>query len=272
MSLASIENVELQEVGRSTPIDKSPVASLRANRSDDQMLTNSNEDGTQYPKLSPLRTAVVCITVSGITFVTSMSTGCLTTAIPSMADELDMAKGLILWPAAIYSLTSGCTFILVGSIADVLGSRLVYLVGCVFLTGCVLACGLARTGLELIAFRGLMGVASSLCLPTAISILTQTFAPGRARTRGLAVQGASMPIGYSAGLFIGGAFVANIGWRWGWYMTAIMGCLVFGSGLWSIPPDKNAGQREWSRLLTGVDWVGALTLSACLGLVSYVLA
>ena len=77
--------------------------------------------------------------------------------------------------------------ILAGSIADVVGSRTVFLLGS-FLQGIfVLACGLARTGIQLILFRAIQGIALSLCLPTAVSIMTTAFTQGRRRNLGLAL-------------------------------------------------------------------------------------
>lgn len=84
-------------------------------------------------------------------------------------------------------LATGCLLILAGSIADVISSRKVFLLGC-FLQGIfVLACGLAHTGIQLIMFRAMQGVAVSMCLPTAVSIITTAFQHGRLRNLGLAL-------------------------------------------------------------------------------------
>lgn len=231
------------------------------------------QDEDQYEDLSALRSAVISLAVAGITFVSSMTTGLLATGLPSVASSINLPDALMLWPASIYGLTGGCTFIPVGSIADAVGSRPVHLFGCVFLGLCILACGLSRTGSELIIFRGLQGVAASCCLPTAISILTQTFPQGRRRTRGLALQGAAQPVGYSMGLFLGGLFVDTIGWRWGWYIAAVLSVVVFVAGLWAIPHGrKSQDASPWKQVVKSVDWIGALLASACLGLISYVLA
>ena len=84
-------------------------------------------------------------------------------------------------------LTAGCLLILAGSIADVVSSRKVFLLGC-FLQGIfVLGCGLAQTGIQLIMFRAMQGITVSMCLPTAVSIITTAFQPGRQRNLGLAL-------------------------------------------------------------------------------------
>jgi len=88
----------------------------------------------------------------------------------------------------------------------VLGSRSVYLVGCFVFGFFVLACGLARTSLELILFRGFQGIAVALCLPTTISILTETFPNGRTRNTGFSCVGAANPLGNALGLLLGGLF------------------------------------------------------------------
>ncbi|KAK6001680.1 hypothetical protein QM012_002170 [Aureobasidium pullulans] len=228
---------------------------------------------SRYEDLSVLRAVVISSAVAGITLVSSMTTGLLATGLPDIASSLHLSDGLLLWPASIFGLTGGCTFIPAGAVADVVGSRPVHLFGCIFLGLCILACGLSRTGPELIVFRGLQGVAASCCLPTAISILTQTFPPGRRRTRGLVLQGAAQPVGYSAGLFLGGLFADTIGWRWGWYIAAIICVSVFFAGFWAIPHGrKNKPLFEWRQIILGIDWIGALLASACLGLISYVLA
>lgn len=264
------EAVELSET--SPPTLSSETATSKSTEHDNPV-SPAVHDGDRFEDISALQATVISVAVAGITFVSSMTTGLLATGLPSMASSIDLPNALVLWPASIYGLTGGCTFIPVGSVADVVGSRHIHLFGCLFLGLCILACGLSRTGSELIVFRGLQGVAASCCLPTAISILTKTFPQGRRRTRGLALQGAAQPVGYSAGLFLGGLFADTIGWRWGWYIASILSVAVFVAGLWAIPRDRTV-QASFSKkqIIVGVDWIGALLASGCLGLLAYVLA
>ena len=224
-------------------------------------------------ELSTFRAGFVSVAVSGMVFISSLSTGLLATGLPKIAANLGLPDALILWPASIFGLTCGCSLIPIGSVADVIGAGPVYLFGCVFLSLSFLAGGLARSGTELIVFRGFQGVAASCCLPTAISILTEIFPQGRQQTRGLAILGASQPLGYSAGLFLGGVLVDSIGWRWGWYIASILSMVVFGIVFQAVPGlRKQMPLDTWRRLALGIDWIGALIASACLGLLSYVLA
>ncbi|KAK1963868.1 MFS general substrate transporter [Colletotrichum sublineola] len=220
-------------------------------------------------------TTLLITTLCGVTFASSMTTGLLAVALPTMARELDIADGLLLWPASIYGLTCGCSLLIAGSVADIVGSRRVYIAGCFLLTGFVLGSGLAQNFTQLVVFRAGQGIAASMCLPTAISLLASSLPVGKRRNVGFAFAGASQPLGYSIGLFLGGFFVDSVGWRCGWYMSAAASFVVFLAAVFGIP--TRAGGRSlsgsvWKRLAWDIDWVGAVLASACFGMLSYVLA
>lgn len=168
-------------------------------------------------------------------------------------------------------LTSGSCLLIAGSVADVIGSRLVFLTGCCLLTVFVLACGLARTGIQLIMFRAMQGIAVALCLPTSVGILTNAVATGRRRNVGFACMGLGQPLGFSVGLVLGGVFVDSIGWRSGWYICAGAVFICIFLGLWSIPSDPLSEGPKWQRLKTDIDWVGILIATTCLALLAYAL-
>lgn len=208
--------------------------------------------------------------MAGVTTVSSMSTGILTVALPKMAEELHLAQSLLLWPSSVYALTCGCSLLLVGSIADLFGSRNIFLFGCFFLALFTAACGLAQTGLQLIGFRALQGIAVSMCLPNTVSILTESFPTGRQRNIGFACLGGGQPVGFSLGLFLGGIFADKATWRDGWYTCAGLTVLILFAGVWAISKDSKPFSVK--SLINDIDWVGALLSASCLGLVLYVLA
>jgi MFS family permease len=68
----------------------------------------------------------------------------------------------------------------------------------------MLGCALSKTAAQLIAFRACQGIAISLCLTTAVGIISGTFPPGPSRTFAFASLGAGQPLGYAIGLVLGG--------------------------------------------------------------------
>jgi len=104
--------------------------------------------------------------------------------------------------------------------------------------------------------------------------MTGSFAEGKRRNLGFALQGAAQPVGFSAGLFLAGFFVDSIGWRWGWYIDAMAAVIMLIVGVLCLPTKEEDDLRRipWRKLKTDVDWVGAGLASICLGCFSYVLA
>lgn len=231
---------------------------------------------------SKSKTAVIIASVTMITTISSLLSGLTTVALPTIAIELSIPQSLLLWPSSIQALTSGCSLLISGSLADALGPRFMYLVGCVLQAGFVLGCGLSRTSAELIVFRGLSGIAISFCLPSAVAIITRSFV-GQRRNVAFASMGGGQPIGFAIGLAVGGVLTDTIGWRWGFYISAVLDALLCAVAIWGLPASIDSpigstgpGDTGWDtklrQLKTDIDWVGAIVASLSLAMLSYVFA
>lgn len=156
--------------------------------------------------------------------------------------------------------------------ADIVGRRKTFLVGCVLFSAFNLGCGLAKTAISLIVFRGFQGAAISLCLTTAVGIITNSFPSGTRRNIAFACTGAASPVGYTLGLVLGGVFVGSIGWRWAFYLAAVANTILFGSAIIGLPDDNYIQDNVLKRLGTEIDWIGALIATISISLLSYVMA
>ncbi|KAF2730080.1 MFS general substrate transporter [Polyplosphaeria fusca] len=215
-------------------------------------------------------TAIVLLSVVCITGISSLLAGLVTVGLPTIAHELQLEGRLLLWPISIYALTCGCTLLLLGSVADVVGSRPMYLTGCVLQSVFTLACGLAQTGMQLIVFRAFAGIAISFCLPSAVSIITSTFPEGKSRNIAFASMGGGQPIGFALGLTLGGVFSDTIGWRWGFHIAAILNTVILVVGFVGLPRGiDHRAPDMWKRLIHEIDWVGSVIASVSLAMLSY---
>ncbi|KAL2364801.1 hypothetical protein RJZ56_002218 [Blastomyces dermatitidis] len=203
-------------------------------------------------------------------FMNSVLNGMLTVGLPSIARDTNLPDSLMLWPASVFGLTCGCTLLLSGSIGDLIGSRTVYLTGSLLLAAFTLGCGLARTGIQLIMFRAISGIAISMCLPAAVSIITTSFPTGRGRNIAFGCLGAAQPVGFSMGISLGGVLVDTIGWRYGFYIVTCATAPFFLLALWGIPKDpRKTAPVTRQRLVSEIDWVGNVLICASLGMFSY---
>lgn len=213
--------------------------------------------------------------LTGVTFISVSGTGILTTSLPRISTDINLDLDLIFWPASVYALSAGCTLLAFGCVADVVGSKKMWLVGSSASCPLILACGLARTGDQFIIFRAILGLFVAMCLPTSMSLVTSSFPPGPRRNIAFAATGMGQPLGYALGLILGGVLTDTIGWRWGFYITAIFDAALFVASIFVLPSDaesKRLSRASWHRLNHEIDWVGVAILAVSLGLLSYVLA
>ena len=224
--------------------------------------------------LSKTRAVIVITQLLGLSLFSSFCNGIIVVGLPSIATTLHLQEGLLLWPTSVFYLTAGSCLLMAGSIADVAGAKRVNLMGSFLGAAFALACGLARTGGEFIAFRALQGVANAIIVPSSISIISTSVEDGRPRNMGFGCLGFAGPIGFSLGLVLGGVFVDSTGWRPAFYLAGAASFVLFLTSIWTLPQDARprSGQSIWKRLASEIDWVGAILASTGLATLSYVLA
>ncbi|KAK8119337.1 aminotriazole resistance [Apiospora kogelbergensis] len=239
--------------------------------------STSGMDDTTAPtdKVSKVRGITVIATLAGISFLNTMGSGILVSATPQIARDVGLQRGLELWPAAVYALAAGCLLLIFGALADgVTGAKPMWVTGSYLFCAFTVALGFARTGPQVIALRTLLGASIAMCLPTAVGLITLTFPQkGTWRNVAFAMNGMGQPLGFALGLVLGGIFTDTIGWRWAYYMMAGINFCLSTASIWSLP-NKPVHQSEKPLMarLAEIDWVGAVMLSAALGLLMYVLA
>jgi MFS family permease len=226
---------------------------------------------TGTSSLTRTQACLIVVTVAGVSFLNTLGSGLLTVSLPRIATDLGLAPNLLLWPASVYALTMGCSLLLVGTVADVVGNRPIFLTGCALLSAFTLGCSLARTGIELIAFRALQGIAMAFCMPTAVGLITSNFPAGRGRNIAFACLGGGSPVGFALGLVLGGLFVDSIGWRYGYYLSCGVNGMIFLAAFFTTPASATGGDRM-RRLQKDIDWIGVTISSACMAMLSYVFA
>lgn len=146
-------------------------------------------------RASKARGVAIIATLAGINFLNTMGSGILIAALPRIASDVNIPDGLILWPAAVYALTAGCLLHVFGAIGDIVGPKTLWIVGSFLFVAFTMALGLARSSMQVILFRTCLGIAISMCLPTTVSLITNTFSKGSWRNTAFAMNGMAQPLG-----------------------------------------------------------------------------
>lgn len=221
--------------------------------------------------MNPARANIIIFQLATINFMTSVSTGIVVVGLPQIALELDLPPQLFLWPSSVYGLTAGSTLLLAGAIADVVGARSVELIGCSLLGCFTLACGLSQSGMQLVIFRALQGVAAAMHMPCSVSLVSRYVPSGKRRNIGFSCLGLSQPLGFSVGLVLGGVLVESASWRIGFYVAGGVTFIQTAVMAKAVPADEKQ-TNIFFKIRHEIDWIGALIACSGLAIFSYVLA
>jgi EmrB/QacA subfamily drug resistance transporter len=155
-------------------------------------------------------------------------------ALPHIQTDLHFSTNDLQWVISAYTLIFGGFLLLGGRAADLIGRRLVFVIGLVAFGAASLAAGLAQTAIELVIFRGIQGLGGAMLSASALTLLTVTFEHGRRRNIALGIWGGLAGLGGTAGAIIGGALVDSLSWRWVFLVNVPIGILVIAAAFYFL--------------------------------------
>jgi EmrB/QacA subfamily drug resistance transporter len=152
-------------------------------------------------------------------------------ALPSAQQSLHFSDGNRQWIVTAYSLAFGSLLLLGGRLADLIGRKIVFLVGVVGFAGASALAGAAQSFEVLVAGRALQGLFGALLAPAALSLLNTTFTDSKERAKAFGIYGAIAGAGGGIGLLLGGLLTEHLSWRWTLYVNLVFAALAFAGGL-----------------------------------------
>ncbi|HEX4188740.1 MAG TPA: DHA2 family efflux MFS transporter permease subunit [Solirubrobacteraceae bacterium] len=208
-------------------------------------------------------------------------------ALPSAQRALGFSTTSRQWVVTAYALAFGSLLLLGGKLADLFGRKWTFIAGLVGFSIASALGGFAQSFEMLVAARTLQGAFGALLAPSALSLLTVTFAGSRDRAKAFGIFGAIAGGGASVGLVLGGILTQTLSWRWCLFVNLVIavptllaalrllenhrpeerphidipGALLAGGGLFSLVYGfSNAETHGWTAPLT----IGALAASVVL--------
>src|SRR5258707_10796929 len=156
------------------------------------------------------------------TFMLLLDITIVTVALPDIQRALHSSFADLQWVVDAYALTLAAFLLTGGSLADLYGRRVLYLIGLAVFTGASALCGFATSTLMLQLSRGLQGVGAAIIFAVSLALLTDAF---RGKDRGVAfgVWGAVTGLAVSIGPLLGGVLTSGLSWRWIFFVNAPIG-------------------------------------------------
>jgi EmrB/QacA subfamily drug resistance transporter len=199
-------------------------------------------------------------------FMTILDVSIVNVALPSIGRDLHFSQENLQWVITAYAIAFGGFLLLGGRAADLLGRRIVFIVGVALFTAASLVCGLAQSEGMLIASRAIQGLGGAIISPAALSIVTTSFEEGPERNKALGVWGALGGSGAAVGVLAGGVLTDYLSWRWIFFVNVPVGALVLLLTPRIVPESRrDVTERHY-------DAPGAVLVSSGLALLVYAIS
>ncbi len=140
-------------------------------------------------------------------------------ALPSAQEDLGFSTDSRQWIITAYALAFGSLLLLGGKLGDLFGRKWTFIAGLIGFSIASVIGGFAGSFGVLVAARALQGLFGALLAPSALSLLTVTFADSPDRAKAFGIFGAIAGGGASLGLLLGGVLTETLSWRWCLYVN-----------------------------------------------------
>jgi EmrB/QacA subfamily drug resistance transporter len=178
-------------------------------------------------------------------------------ALPALQANLHATVVGVQWVVESYGLFLGALILVGGSLGDLFGRRLMFLVGVGIFATASIGCGFASNIQQLVIARSAQGVGAAFLVPGSLSIISAGFDE---TTRGQAIGTWSgfTAITTAAGPVLGGWRIEHASWRWAFFINIPLAAAVIAISLRRIPESRNT-------TASSVDWIGTVLATAGLG-------
>ena len=195
------------------------------------------------------------------TFMLLLDITIVNVALPDIQLALHSSFSDLQWVVDAYALTLAAFLLTAGSLADMYGRRLMYLVGLVVFTAASALCGFAQTTLMLQLSRALQGVGGAIMFAVSLALLADAFR-GKERGTAFGVWGAVTGLAVAIGPLAGGVLTTGLSWRWIFFVN-----VPFGVAAVVIAMLKVAESR--APQASGPDWLGFVLFTVALSSLVY---
>jgi EmrB/QacA subfamily drug resistance transporter len=184
-------------------------------------------------------------------------------ALPSIETDLGFAREDLQWVVSGYALTFGGFLLLGGRMGDLLGRRMIFMIGLASFAAFSLLAGLSTSPEMLIVARLLQGAAGAVLSPSVFSIVSVLFKEGSERNKALGILGAIAGSGAAIGVLAGGVLTEYVGWEWIFFVNVPIGL----AALAFVP--RYVSESRADGMTRHFDTAGAVTVTGSLMLLVY---
>ncbi|MFX4294320.1 MFS transporter [Streptomyces bohaiensis] len=201
-------------------------------------MTPTSNSPTDGGRTVPVWVAIVACSVP--MFMVALDNLVVSTALRTLAVELQASTQDLQWFVNAYVLSFACLLLTGAALGDRFGRRRVFVLGIVVFTVASVGCGMASTAGELIAGRVAQGFGAAAVMPLSLTLLSQAV-PDRLRGLALGLWSAVSGCAIALGPVVGGAVVDGIAWEWIFWINVPVGLVAVPLALWALKESRLPG-------------------------------
>jgi EmrB/QacA subfamily drug resistance transporter len=191
---------------------------------------------------APTRSVWTLILVSLALFMVTLDNLVVTTALPSIREDLGASISDLEWTVNAYTLAFAVFLMPGAALGDRFGRRKMFVIGlAIFTVSSALAALAPGTG-ELIAARAVQGLGAAIVLPLTLTLLSEAFPAGK-RGVALGIWSGISGLGVALGPVVGGAVVDGISWQWIFWLNVPVGIVVIGLSFLRLAESTGPARR-----------------------------
>jgi EmrB/QacA subfamily drug resistance transporter len=180
-------------------------------------------------------------------------------ALPAIQASFHATAVDVQWVVESYGLFLSALVLVGGSLGDLFGRRLIFVVGITIFTAASAVCGASLNIHQLIIARSIQGVGAALLVPGSLAIISTAF-DEKSRGRAIGIWSGFTTITTAIGPVLGGWLVEHGSWRWVFFINFPLAAAAIIISLWRIPESRaaSAGRIDWSGALLATVGLGGL--------------
>lgn len=178
-------------------------------------------------------------------------------ALPALQASLRATVVDVQWVVESYGLVLGALILVGGSLGDLFGRRLIFILGTAVFTLASAGCGVALNIHQLIMARSIQGAGAALLVPGSLAIIGTSFNE-ESRGKAIGTWSGFTTIATAVGPVLGGWLVEHASWRWVFFINLPIAAAVIAISLRHIPESRSVTKSR-------IDWVGAFLVTLGLG-------
>jgi EmrB/QacA subfamily drug resistance transporter len=178
-------------------------------------------------------------------------------ALPAVQANFHATVVDLQWVVESYGLFLGALILVGGSLGDLFGRRLIFVIGVALFALASAACGAASNIQLLIISRSIQGAGAALLVPGSLAIISSSF-DEKSRGQAIGTWSGFTAITTAIGPVLGGWLVEHASWRWVFFINLPLAAAVIAISVWRVPESRSAAAGR-------IDWFGALAATSGLG-------